>query len=109
MSHHAFHQMNRGGKAACYLGFFEREITLGMFENLLNTTNKNIDIKFSAHYTFLEQPSSGMLNIDTPYQSMQSVHITYTACGFDSCSWQGVLDTTLCDKIYHLLLIDLFY
>ena len=95
---------NESGKAACYLGFSEREITLWMFENLLNTTNKNLDIKFSADDTFLEQPSSGMLTIDTTYQSIQSVHITYTVCQFGSCSWQGVLFI-----IYHLLLLDLLY
>jgi hypothetical protein len=27
-------------------------------------SNKNVDIKFSGHDAFLEQPSSGMLKID---------------------------------------------
>ena len=31
---------------------------------------------------------------------MQSVHITIKAMSeFESCSWRGVVDTTLCDKV----------
>ena len=30
---------------------------------------------------------------------VQSVPITTNSCEFEPCSWQGVLDTILCDKL----------
>ena len=30
-------------------------------------------------------------------------------CGFEPCSWRGVLDTTLCDKVCQLLAADRWF
>ena len=33
----------------------------------------------------------------------------HKGCGFEPCSWRGVLDTTICDKVYHRLTTGLLF
>ena len=33
----------------------------------------------------------------------------YWSCEFESCSWQGILDTTLCDKVCQWLVTDRWF
>jgi hypothetical protein len=40
---------------------------------------------------------------------MQSVPITTRRCEFESSSWLGVLDTTLCDKVCQWLIAGLWF
>ena len=43
---------------------YSNTVIMTIYENLNNKNNKNVDIKISAHDTFLEYTSSGMLKIE---------------------------------------------
>ena len=53
------------------------------------------------HYAYTREDCHGrdgmVVGFTTTY-AISAYH--HSRCEFESCSWRGVLDTTLCDKVY---------